>query len=212
MSNIVKFGNAELPTLADVAAALRDNPPVSAQPQGKVFLKMDRTGHWVYGADQTEIEADSVWAINPVSFTHGFIAWGEGAVLLAQKVFPITVRRDDIEADLEPAPVQSPNGWQYEMGFSMVCTSGEDQGLEVRFATTTNGGVRATQGLINALRDQLDKDVSRPVALVKLGKESYQNKNYGRIFNPVFNVLEWVSNSEGAASPSEAEPVRRRRG
>jgi hypothetical protein len=37
---------------------------------------MDKTGHWVFGIDQTEIEDDSTWAVNPFSFVHGYIAWG----------------------------------------------------------------------------------------------------------------------------------------
>jgi hypothetical protein len=56
---------------------------------GAVILKMDKTGHWCFGSDQTEIETDSTWAVNPYSFVHGFIAWGDGAVL-GEKLVPIT--------------------------------------------------------------------------------------------------------------------------
>jgi len=58
MSNIVKFGNANLPTAASLAESLRKLDTDAGV--GSVILKMDKTGHWVYGADQTEIDKDGV--------------------------------------------------------------------------------------------------------------------------------------------------------
>ena len=57
-----------------------------------------------------------------------------------------------------------------------------------------------------------------PVPVVKLKKEHYQHKSYGRIFTPVFEIVNWVS-LDGAAEPAaeeapvaeEAAPQRRRR-
>lgn len=72
--NIVKFGNANLPAATDLAAALRRNTEAVAGTDGQVIIKMDKTGHWVYGADQTEIDREGLWAVNPFSFTHGYIA------------------------------------------------------------------------------------------------------------------------------------------
>ena len=74
MSNAVGFANVNLPSVKSLSAALRSlDTGVSS---GSVILKMDKTGHWVFGADQTEVETGSLWAVNPYSFIHGFIAWG----------------------------------------------------------------------------------------------------------------------------------------
>ena len=70
MSNIVAFSGANLPAVSTLSTALR-SIAADVGPAGVVILKMDKTGHWVYGADQTEIEDDSTWAINPFSFIHG---------------------------------------------------------------------------------------------------------------------------------------------
>ena len=80
MSNIVAFAGANLPAVSSLATSLRAIES-DAGPSGVVILKMDKTGHWVFGADQTEVEDDSKWAINPFSFVHGRIAWGDGEVL-----------------------------------------------------------------------------------------------------------------------------------
>ncbi len=65
--------------------------------------------------------------------------------------------------------------------------------MEARFTTTSVGGKRAVQTLAVALAEQVDKDQTKPVAIVKLKKDHYAHKSYGKIFTPVFSVVEWVS-------------------
>ena len=74
---LATFSKANLPALT---SALRNLQPVGGD-VGVAIVKMDKGGHWVFGADQTEIEEGSTWAVNPLSFVHGFIAWGDGEVL-----------------------------------------------------------------------------------------------------------------------------------
>jgi hypothetical protein len=181
-------------------------------PVGSVILKMDRTGHWVYGADQTEVEKDTLWAINPYSFVHGYIAWGTGEVL-AEKMVNIA----DPLPELDPPPAGAQAGWQPQVGVSLKCLTGEDKGLEVRFATTSVGGKRSMHALAIKVADQADKDPSKLVAVVKLLSDHYPHKTYGKIYTPVFDVVEWISiDGEGAedvAPPTEsANTTRRRRG
>jgi len=55
MSNLVKFSGANLPSVVSLSTALRTIAnDVSASTTA--IIKMDRTGHWVFGADQTEAE------------------------------------------------------------------------------------------------------------------------------------------------------------
>jgi hypothetical protein len=172
---------------------------------------MDKTGHWVFGADQTEAEEDSKWAINPFSFVHGYIAWGDGEVL-GEKMVSVSQPLPE----LEPAPPQSKKGWETQVGLSLKCISGEDAGLEARYSTTSVGGKRAVQTLAAAIAAQVERDQDKPVPVVLLKKEHYQHKSYGRIYTPVFEIVEWVS-MEGEApsnddeTPPPAAAARRRR-
>ena len=214
MSSLVKFSSANLPAVATLSTALRTLE--SAAPMQSVILKMDKTGHWVFGADQTEVEPDTTWAVNPFSFIHGFIAWGEGEVL-AEKMAPVTQPLPEIDA----APPNAKKGWEMQVGFSVKCLSGEDEGMEARYTTTSVGGKRGVQTLAIAIANQVEKDATKPVPIIKLGKEHYVHKAYGRVYTPVFEVVDWVS-MEGdaeaapqaeAAPAAEAEegPRRRRR-
>ena len=185
--NIVTFAGANLPAVASLATSLRKLES-AAGPAGIVILKMDRTGHWVFGADQTEVEDGSHWAVNPFSFVHGFIAWGDGEVL-GEKMASVS----DPLPELDAAPPGAKKGWETQVGMSLKCISGEDTGMEARFTTTSVGGKRAVQELAVAIAAQVEKDQTAPVPIVTLGNEHYQHKSYGRIFTPSFGVLEWVS-------------------
>lgn len=203
MSNLVAFSSAGLPAVSTLATSLRAIQS-DVGPAGNVILKMDKTGHWVFGADQTEVEDDSTWAVNPFSFVHGFIAWGDGEVL-GEKMVPVSQPLPELDG----APPAAKKGWETQVGMSLKCISGEDTGMEARFTTTSVGGKRSVQALAVALADQVDKDQSKPVPVVRLKKEHYQHKSYGRIFTPVFEVVDWVS-LDGEPEV-KAAPSRRRR-
>ena len=199
MSAIVKFGNANLPSVQSLAQSLRSLDTGTAL-GNTVILKMDKTGHWVFGADQTEVEDDSLWAINPFSFTHGYIAWGDGEVL-GEKMAPVTQPLPE----LEPAPPGAKRGWEPQTGLSLKCIKGEDRDTEARFQTTSVGGRRAVADLAQAIATQVEKDQSKPVPVVRLKKSHYLHKSYGRIYTPVFDVVEWVSlDGPDAEAPEEA--------
>ena len=217
MSNITTFSGANLPSVKSLATALR-TIETDVGGAGTVIIKMDKTGHWVFGADQTEIEDDSTWAVNPFSFVHGYIAWGDGEVL-AEKMGSVSQPLPELDA----APPGAKKGWETQVGFSMKCLDGADKDMEVRYTTTSVGGKKAVQALAVAIATQVEKDQEKPVPVVELGKEHYTHKSYGRIYTPIFKVIDWAS-MDGKAeaeeapaieAPVEAEttaPARRRRG
>ena len=207
MSSLTTFAGANLPAVATLSTALRAiNTDVGGIGAGVAILKMDKTGHWVFGADQTEVEDGSLWAVNPFSFVHGYIAWGDGEVL-GEKMVSVSQPLPELDA----APPNAKKGWEVQVGLSVKCISGVDKGTEARFTTTSVGGKRAVQTLAVALADQVEKEQDKPVAIVTLKKEHYQHKSYGRIYTPVFEVKEWVSMDAEPAVEEEAAPARRRR-
>jgi hypothetical protein len=202
------FSLVNLPSVTTLSTALRALDQ-DVTPAGVAILKMDKTGHWVFGADQTEVEDDATWAINPFSFVHGFIAWGDGEVL-GEKMVSVSSPLPELEG----APPAAKRGWETQVGMSLKCLTGEDKGLEARFSTTSVGGKRAVQALAVAIATQVDADQSKPVPVITLGKEHYQHKSYGRIFTPIFDIKEWAS-MDGSVAEAEAEEApaggRRRR-
>lgn len=205
------FAVANLPPVTSLSTALRTLEQ-DVGPVGSVIIKMDKTGHWVFGADQTEAEDGAKWAVNPFSFIHGYIAWGEGEVL-GEKMVSVAEPLPELDA----APPGAKRGWETQVGMSLKCISGEDEGMEARYTVTSVGGKRAVQALAVAIANQVDADQSKPVPVVLLKKEHYQHKSYGRIYTPVFEVVEWMGmDGEAKADDAEAyaeasQPARRRR-
>ena len=219
MSNeISKFAGAGLPSVQSLASSLR-KIEADVGPTGMTIIKMDRAGHWVFGADQTEVEDGSLWAVNPFSFVHGYIAWGDG-VVLAEKMAPVS----EPLPETGPAPEGAKRGWEMQIGMSLACINGEDEGLQARYTVTSLGGKRAVQGLALTVADQADKHPDKFVPVVELKKEHYQHKSYGRIHVPVFNIVDWKALDGDNNVPADADdadehddvveqaaPVRRRR-
>ena len=206
MSNLVAFSGSNLPSVTSLSTALRSLETEVGGNNGSAILKMDRTGHWVFGAGESEVESDSTWAVNPFSFVHGFICWGEGEVL-GEKMVGITQPLPELDA----APAGGKRGWETQVGMSLKCLSGEDKGLEVRYSTTSVGGKRSVQTLAVAIAAQVDLDQSKPVPVINLKKEFYQHKAYGKIYTPVFDVVEWVGLDGEAKDEAPEETGRRRR-
>lgn len=202
------FELANLPPVSSLSVALRQLEK-DVGPAGSVILKMDKRGDWVFGADQTEVDDGTLWAVNPFSFVHGFIAWGDGEVL-GEKMVSVSQPLPE----MEPAPAGAKRGWETQVGMSLKCISGPDNGLEVRYNVTSVGGKRAVQGLAVAIAQQVESDQSKPVPVVTLKRDHYTHKSYGKIYTPVFEVQEWMSMDGGKAEEpaEEAAPARRRRG
>ena len=185
-STALTFGKAGLPAPANLAAALR-NVQNEVGPGGMTILKMDKTGHWCFGTDATEIEEGSTWAIDPFSFLHGFIAWGDGEVLgerMASVSQPLP--------DLGPAPDGATKGWESQLGFMVRCMDGEDEGQVARYTTTSVGGKRAIQELAVKIADRVDTDPEHPVPVCELLSEHYPHKKFGKIFTPKLKIVDWV--------------------
>jgi hypothetical protein len=204
------FELANLPPVSSLSVALRQLEK-DVGPAGSVILKMDKRGDWVFGADQTEVDEGTLWAVNPFSFVHGYIAWGDGEVL-GEKMVSVSHPLPEMES----APAGAKRGWETQVGMSLKCISGPDNGLEVRYSVTSVGGKRAVQGLAVAIAQQVENDQSKPVPVVTLKRDHYTHKSYGKIYTPVFEVQEWMSmdgdKAEGDKPEAEAAPARRRRG
>ncbi len=221
MSNLTTFKGANLPAVADLSKALKSGLADVAQ-VGTVIIKMDKTGHWVFGSDQTEVQEGSEWAVNPFSFVHGYIAWGTSTVA-GEKMVSVTQPLPE----LEPAPESAKKGWEMQVGIEIKCLNGDDKDMTARFATTSVGGKRAVQTLGAQISDQIDKDPSKPVAIVSLEVEHYSHKSYGKVYTPVFKVVRFESMDVESATAeptleledapmveevvAPAAPVRRRR-
>ena len=74
--------------------------------------------------------------------------------------------------------------WQQQMAVNLKCVYGTDAGTEVVYKPTTDGGIQAVAGLIEAVRDRLNSGQhdGKVSPIVLLEKDSYPHPQYGKIW------------------------------
>ena len=201
MSEIATKTTTNMPALASRDALLSGiNQTVAAIPAtgGADYLKLTKAGEWLYGAEETEAHPKSVWAINPHETEKGYVSWGEG-----EKLGERTVRV--FEPDVNPADLPDTGAsWDMQLGLSMVCVSGSDEGAVVKYSTTSKGGLRAIQDVLNKMAIRLSEGSDEFVPLVTLDSSSYRHKKYGKIATPLLEIVQW--NALDSTDRPDADP------
>lgn len=179
----------------------------------KMLTKGRDAGTWVYGQQETEVEKDSLWAINPFSVKHGYVAWdtNKGGAPVQELMIPIN-RTLPSKDTLPPLPAGTPSkkapnvpvelDYADQRSFDAVCISGEDEGTVVEYKQSSFGAMKLFGKIINALLDQATKgdDI---VAVGRWSGSSYDHPTYGETWNPEFEIVEWRTPAD--TSPPEAE-------
>lgn len=181
----------------------------------KQFLKLDKgNGDWIFGQEETLVEPEALWAVNPASFMHGYISWDKNQQVEGEVMVPVSRTLPDVNSlKVKDSPDGQPtgeNGWQFQMSVDMVCIKGEDAGTVVEYKQSSTGAMKAFRSLTDAIGGQLEKNADEIVPIVVMKSDSYKHKKWGRIFNPIFEVVEWRTMDDnspvGDVSAEEAKP------
>lgn len=156
------------------------------------FLKLTKTGEWLYGQKGVEADLEARYVIHPESLGHGWVAWADGQVewhMLVSIADPLPPIRDGLKAE---------KGAEKAVGFLIAAIDGDDEGMTFKWETNSVGGVDAFTDLIDEIYAKLEQDGADelPYPVVTLGTESYQHRKYGKIFKPVFTVVDWMTKDE----------------
>jgi hypothetical protein len=176
-------------------------------------LRLSRTGEWIYGSEDAEVEQGSKWLVHTGSLSMGFASWGDGELLgeSMASLFATPIDKSTLPDTGE--------AWDPQVAMLLVCLSGQDKGQQVMFKATSKGGTRAFSDLLNAIMGRVATGEQQALCpVIHLGRGSYTHKKYGKIFYPVFEVVSWTqaTTTEPEADEPESEPApaptgRRRR-
>jgi hypothetical protein len=171
----------------------------SAKPS-LLFKARTKGGIWAYGRAQTVVENGSLWAIDPRTLQHGYVALS-GNQLLGEKMEPV----DQPMPELAKLP-QVGVAWQQQLSVDLRCISGVDAGVEVTYKTTSVGGFQAFDDLIVALRDRLSSGLhdNKLSPVVTLGKSDYTHPQFGPQTNPVMKISDWMPLDGPPPTPAPA--------
>lgn len=211
MGEVARFQGTGMGLMSrdDMARGL-NNASMSAPRVGgdKQFLKLDKgNGDWVYGQEETLVEADSRWAVNPQSFEYGYIAWDTNQQVEGEVMVPIArplPLPDQLRTRQPDGKTTGTNGWQYQQSVDLVCISGEDEGTVCQYKQSSVGATKLFASLINGVSAQIGKGSDAIVPIITMKSDSYKHKKWGRIFNPIFEIQEFQT-LDGPAAPATGE-------
>lgn len=204
---------SSLPTNpADLLSGLQNMGAVATidETGGKGHFMKFVKGDYFYGADSTDIEEGSLWAVNPGSFVHGYQAWGDGELLgeemASMQEAPIVKSNLPVYSYKHPETgTEATAEWKPLRGFILVCTNGEDEREQCFLSGTSLGLKNAVDGLVQEVVDHMGEDPGTPVPIVSLGSDSYKHKKWGVIDFPVFKVVDWAT-MDATVVPEEDSP------
>ena len=181
---------------------------------GHQLLKLAKQdGSWSYGQEATEL-GDELVAVDPSSFEHGFICWVAG-----DRVGEVSVSITEPQPDVDKLPSHD-NPWNAQLLFRAQSIEG---GVPLVYKTSAAGGKEAIRKLAQVIALRIQTGSSQVVPLVRATNTSYTHKQFGKIFKPVFGVVEWVGadgepedlpdrlKEEAAAEPAQGRVRTRRR-
>lgn len=213
---VVAAAEAEQAALAELAkstALAKERGSVPEQSGGS-FLKMGKDGIWVWGRENIEVQPGSHWAIDPFSMMTGLVCWTnhpEGSGKKNTKLGEVLVpagRHKVVEGEMASHLDDKGNEWPWTAiaQVKLICINGEDEGTEVIYNTSSQGGT----ALLAEWFAEMSKQIANatPTAIVSLSHSTYNHTQWGKTYKPSFEYEDWrsLSSTKPVAAPDE-EPA-----
>lgn len=154
---------------------------------GRALLRLTKSGQWVFGADNEELELGTEILADPVSMAAGYVAWHKGQIE-AEIMQPLH------SGPVDPGrltPVQSKVGWQAQASLQMLLPD-DEQPVQLLYKSSSIGGMKLLTGIAGAFALAMHENPARCYAVVALGVDSYIHKEYGETFTPEFEIVRWL--------------------
>jgi len=175
-----------------------------------LFKSREGVGTWGYGQKRVIPEPGSKWAINPMMFMWGYVAF-DGNKKVGEHMVPVTQTKPLITELAEGLQ------WQEQWSVEMKCLDGADAGVEVVHKANTEGTLSALVGMFERTRDKINDELSKQendpayklddkiAPIVLLERDSYTNREWGKTNIPLLTFVGWMS-LDGPTPASKPEP------
>ena len=186
----------------------RQSIPHSA---GGDYLKNGKDGIWTVGQDEQVIGSDVNVVVNSLSLMNGYVCWtnydgGRKNEKMGEEMSSLNAPPINAAALPEQA-----FAWRPQQSVRAKFASGPLAGREAIWVTSSVGGLGAMGGLIDAIMARVDSGKPDVFPIVNLSSKSYPHKSYGKIYNPVLNIVGWATvdgpddeEADNASAPAEA--------
>jgi hypothetical protein len=167
---------------------------------GKDLLRMLKSGEWVFGQGNEEVQGGSQWVVNILSLAHGWVCWVEGAGNAKNSKRGEVMVAMTEDKPLCPPPIDG-TPYKEQRALELKCVTGDDVGTEVRHEVTSIGGLRAIDGLLAKIQARLAVDPVHCCPVLVFGTDSYPHPKWGKVYTPVYEIVGW-SDMNGNKTPA----------
>lgn len=171
---------------------------------GKPFIRLLKDGDWVYGPSNEEVQEGSAWALNLMSFGHGWCCWVDGGAnkneLKGEVMDSVFKSRP-----AQPTPIDG-TPFAEQFSFELKCLDGEDEGAEVLYKTASYGGKSAVVSLLDEIRKRTATERVFVFPVLNLEVDHYNHSKWGKTYTPVFTIVGWA-NANGELQEAAKEAV-----
>lgn len=172
-----------------------------------VYVKMNKSGEWVHGEKEEEIDEETMFVVNPLSYQYGAVAFSNNDFYAEHLVSAYGSDPIPMPEELEKVDpvdkIEASDGWKPQHGIMWVDAEG---GPNMIYKASSVGGIRALEILIGKVGDRMDTNPESCFPVVQLSSSSYKHKKYGKIFTPEITIVAWASN-DTAEIVDEVEEV-----
>jgi hypothetical protein len=169
-----------------------------------VFLQFSgKTGGFTFGQKKEEMELGTRFAVMMNEYCRGWICWKEEEKI-DEKMYRVVDRLPPSEDELpDHGPYEeyddgSTDGWSAQASILLRAVD-DGVGTQYLFNTSSNSGIRALGDLAKSYGKvfhlKVDENGHPLVPVVEIDQDSFMSKSkkIGKIYTPVFNIVDWVS-------------------
>ena len=195
MNDLVNPNGGGLPGLpADFAEQLvrgiAESRSTTILGSGQPLLRLLKSGEFVFGQDNIEVQQGSHWLVNTVTLAHGWSCWVDAGNKNELRGDVMTSMLRDKPP--QPAPIDG-TPFKEQRSFELKCLDGEDAGTSVLYKNTSDGGMKAVDALLLAIQQQASiKGNVYLFPIITLQQTSYQHPKWGLTYKPVFQIQGWA--------------------
>jgi hypothetical protein len=200
---VVQSGAMQAFDASKFSASVDNMSRVSAAAGRSEFLRMDKSGDWYFGVNDTPVDPEDPIYVDPMGSVHGWQCWADtdrpdvkAAALLGSEVVP---GYEPLPEKPEKVP-HTGREWAGMAGLSMLL-----DGHKLAYTTTALGGLDAVAAISTAMKEQFKIDPTRMVPVINLKSDWYTHKKWGKTYVPVFDIVDWVSAPPTAAGETIAK-------
>lgn len=192
------FGGHQLPSREKLTETLANFSAAKHSMTGRALLRLTKTGTWVFGIDNEAFDTDTLLIGNPSSLASGYIAWYQGKIE-AEIMQPLSLGPVDpaklgpVNSGSIPPGKKDASGRGWETQASIEFVSQEDVPLNLIYKVSSLGGMKALLELAGGIAVGLSENAKRVYPVIKLETDSYQHKEWGRVFTPSLVIVAWLN-------------------